>query len=68
MKLRQKNLTYPPRIRMTLGLKSLEKLIIPIGFKGCTDDSDLDIDLMVEGKTIILQEIYISMDIIDQHY
>ena len=59
MKLRQKNLTYPPRIRMTLGLKSLDMLIIPIEFKGCTDDSNLDIDLMVKGKTIIiLQEIY----------
>ena len=49
MRLRQKNLTYPPRIRMTVGLKSMEEIVIPVEFKGCTDDSDLDMDLMVKG-------------------
>ena len=57
MKLRQKNKTYPPRVRMKLGLKSTEELVIPIEFKGCTDYSDLDMDLMVKGtctKIILL--------------
>ena len=49
MKLRQKNKTYPPRVRMTLGLKTMEEMVISIEFKGCTEDSDLDMDLMVKG-------------------
>ena len=49
MKLRQRNKTYPPRVRMTLGLKIMEELVISIEFKGCTEDSDLDMDLMVKG-------------------
>ena len=27
----------------------MEELIIPIEFKGCTEDSDLDMDIMVKG-------------------
>ena len=52
MKLRQKHSTYPPRIRMTLGLKSMEALVIPIEFKGCTEESDLDMDLLVKGELV----------------
>jgi hypothetical protein len=48
MKLRHRNLLYPPRIKMTLVLKA-SVLILPISFQGCTDDSDVDAELPITG-------------------
>ena len=48
MKLRHRNLLYPPRIKMTLVLKA-SNLILPISFQGSTDDSDMDAELPITG-------------------
>ena len=47
MQLRHDLKMYPPRVKMTVGIKSLADLTfkLAIKFNGCSDDSQLDTEL-----------------------
>ena len=46
MQLRHDLRMYPPRVKMTVSMKSSDVAFkLPIKFNGCSDDSQLDIEL-----------------------
>ena len=49
LKLKHTHLLYPPRIKMTLVLRESD-VIVPVFFRGCTEDSEIDVELSLTGK------------------
>ena len=49
LKLKHAHLLYPPRIKMTVVLRESD-VIVPVCFQGCTEDSDIDVELPVSGE------------------
>ena len=49
LKLKHTYLLYPPRIKMTLVLRESD-VVVPVFFRGCTEDSDIDVELSLTGK------------------
>ena len=45
MQLQHEKKIYPPRVKITVILKSTEDAIVRIKFVGCSSDSQLDVDL-----------------------
>ena len=45
MHLRHKLKTYPPRIQMTVRLKTMDDIKLPVTFEGCSTDSQLNMEL-----------------------
>ena len=45
---------YPPNVKMTIISEPAETIVFPLRFEGCTEDSNLDGDLMLPlGENVI---------------
>ena len=55
MHLRHKLRIYPPRIQMTVRLKTVDDIRLPITFEGCSNDSQLNVELTFPIGNLVLK-------------